>query len=376
MSSGRRTVRRPLVLERIEDRLMPSGAHVQLVRHSTAHAALEPRPHFFVANLSPGQVVFPTDEGNPAESLGLTGPSQIQGGGGAAPFATPPANDPARGRIAFTIANGGKEIKVVGSFSHISNISAVTLHDLNYPAVYPLRGSTTSPATQPPALQPDAPALAASTTTVSTATTTKPATNAPSLMSTTQTQYASASTTVPVPITTTTTTTAVTTPMVTQPSGTTVQTTHSTATATAAPTGSGPNLTPPAPKAGSPLYYAANTVNSAQSTTSGQISSSNTGQTVVLLLNPGNGSGPWPARATFQTVIKAQNLLGALAYGGGYAQLVQDMRSGELYVLVQTNDGYDAGTAAQQDGNFPNGELRGQVVAATFTGKAHQHNSA
>ncbi len=50
-----------------------------------------------------------------------------------------------------------------------------------------------------------------------------------------------------------------------------------------------------------------------------------------------------------------------MAYPGGFAQLIKDMRAGDLYVLVQTSDGYDPAGGAQQDGNYPYGELRGAV---------------
>jgi hypothetical protein len=189
-------------------------------------------------------------------------------------------------------------------------------------------------------------------------------------VSTTQTTSASTSATTPFPITTTQTSVMTTSPAVPLPDGstqTTATTSQSTSSAVTPSTASQPSG-----RSSGPVYYASNTVNSAQSTTSGQIPSSNFGQTVELLLNPGNGSGTVAPGATFQTVIKPQYLLGPLAHGGGFAQLIQDMRSGELYVLVQTNDGYDAGTAAQEDGNFPNGELRGQVIPATFT-PSHPH---
>jgi len=270
-----------LNLEVLEDRQLPSGGSAHPFSRSAHDRAHRPQQNVFVAYLRPDQVVLPQDQGNPAESPSLSGPSQIQGGGGAALFPTPLPDDPARGTIKFTITNGGKEITVTGSLSHISNVSAVTLHDTNFSSAFALRGSTTSPATQPPALQPNEKATA-----------------------------------------------------------------------------------------GTQVYYAANTINSAQATVTGQILSSNFDQAVALLLNPGNGSGPVPPHATFQTVIQAQYLEGPLAVPGGFSKLVKDMRAGYLYVLVQTNDGYDPATGAQQDGNYPYGELRGMVVAPKSHAKA------
>ncbi len=312
MSHGRRIVRRTLTLETLENRLLLNGGRA----HSRGRSAPDrSHPHpgvVFTAILSPQNVVLPEDEGNPPGTG--TNVSQIQGGGGASLYPTPIPGDPAKGKIVFTITDGGREIKVTGVLSHISNVTAVTLHDTNNPAAFTLRGSTTSPATQPPALQPNVPALAANTTTVTTSTTIKPPTNSPTsstLTTTTASQYASTSTTVPAPATTTTTTTASTSPTVTLPNGSTAQTTNTSATVTVAPTPSGTSApTPAPPTTGSPIYYAANTVNTAQSTQTGQLLSSNTDQTVALLLNPGTGSGPVPPDATFQTVILPQYLVG------------------------------------------------------------------
>jgi hypothetical protein len=366
MSHGRRIICRKFTIERMEDRLLLSSGNTHATIHSASHRR-DPHPaDVFRAILSPQNVVLPEDEGNPPGTDSNV--SQIQGGGGASLYPTPIPGDPAKGKIVFTIAEGGREIDVSGVLSHISNVTAVTLHDTNFAAAFTLRGSTTSPATQPPALQPNTPALAASATTVTTSTTIKPVANSPTsstLTTTTTTQYASTSTTVPSPVTTTTNTTASTSPTVTLPSGATAQTTDTVATATAAPTPTvTPSPTPTSPTSGSPVYYAANTVNTAQTTTTGQLLSSNTDQTVALLLNPGTGSGPVPPGAVFQTVIKPPYLEGPLAYPGGFAKLTKDMRAGYVYVLVQTNDGYDPAGGAQQDGNYPYGELRGAVDEA------------
>ncbi len=364
MIHGRKAFQLRLALERMEDRLLPSGGGSHSARHSTKHGT-DPHPaDVFSAVLLPGNVVLPFDEGNPAGTGASTAESQIQGGGGGSFFPTPIPGDPAKGKIVFAIADGGTEIKVTGRLSHISNVVAVTLHDTNDPAAFALRGSTTSPATQPPALQPNVPALAANTTTETTSTTIKPPANSPTqstLTTTTASQYASTSTTAPSPVTTTTTTTAVASPTVTLPSGSTEQTTNTSATVSVAPTPSGAGApTPTPPTNGSPIYYAANTVNTAQSNDTGQLLSSNTDQTVALLLNPGADSGPVPPGATFQTVIKPQYLEGPLAYPGGFAQLLKDMKAGDLYVLVQTSDGYDP-AGPQEDGDYTYGELRGAV---------------
>jgi hypothetical protein len=116
-----------------------------------------------------------------------------------------------------------------------------------------------------------------------------------------------------------------------------------------------------------PIYYSGTSVNSAklyeQSTEQpGQVMATNIGQTVELLLNPGNGSGPLPSTATFQTVIKPQYLLGPLSTRKGYAEFIKALRSKELYVLVQTNNSYDSASGASSDGNFPNGELQSQKI--------------
>jgi hypothetical protein len=364
MSHGRRNVRRAFSVECMETRLLLSGGKAHAANHPSSAHHRPVAPDVFTAILSPKNVALPYDQGNPAGTGASAGESQIQGGGGASLYPTPIPGDPAKGKVVFTIADGGSEIKVTGTLVHISNVTAVTVHDTNNSAAFALRGTTTSPATEPPALQPNSPALAASTTTVTTSTTIKPSSSSQSgstLTNTAASQYASTSTSAPSPVTTTTTTTTVISPPVTLPSGSTEQTTDTSATATAAPTPAGTSApTPAAPTTGAPIYYAADTVNTAQSTQTGQVLSSNTDQTVALLLNPGTGSGPVPPDATFQTVIRPQYLLGPLARRGGFAQLIKDMRAGDLYVLVQTNDGYDQ-AAVQQDGDYPFGELRGTV---------------
>jgi hypothetical protein len=333
-----------LSVEPMETRFLPSGG----MQHKT------PPQNVFVATLTPGNVVLPLDFDK----------TQIEAGGGGALFPTPPADDPARGKIVFTVT--GNEIKVSGSLSHISNVTAITIHDLNYPAAFPLRGTTTSPATQPPALPPGTPAIPATVTTVTSSTATPAPTPTPAPTETTTTSTVSsvtAGTSVPI-YTTTSNTTTVGSP-VTNADGSVSLTTSITSITTSGavmPVINGNTITPTPP---APIYYDASTVNSAapaagQTSQDGQVLSSNTGQTVELLLNPGTASGPLPSKAQFNTVIKAQYLLGPLAKGKGFHNFLHDLRKGRIYVLVQTNDGYDQGTGAQEDSSFPNGELRSQ----------------
>jgi hypothetical protein len=88
------------------------------------------------------------------------------------------------------------------------------------------------------------------------------------------------------------------------------------------------------------------------------------GQTVAVLLMPGNASGPH-AQATFRTVIKAQYLTGPLV-GHPLSDLIKDMRQVKpqppVYVNVQTNNGVDSSSVPAGPGNFPFGEIRGPVV--------------
>jgi hypothetical protein len=113
MATGRRKVDRRVQLEVLESRLVPSGGHAH-------HAGARPLQHpehgrnqtIFVAILSPKNVVAP-DIPNPPK--------------------LPPADDPASGRMTFTLTDRGQTIDVSGRFSNISNVSAVTLNDLKYP---------------------------------------------------------------------------------------------------------------------------------------------------------------------------------------------------------------------------------------------------
>jgi hypothetical protein len=117
MAKGRRPVNCRLLLETLEARLAPGGGG----HHSVGAAPLQQPKHgrsqtIFVAILSPKNIVAP----------------QI-----ANPPKTPPATDPASGRMTFTLTKHGQTIDVSGRFSNISNVSAVTLNDLNYPGEPP-----------------------------------------------------------------------------------------------------------------------------------------------------------------------------------------------------------------------------------------------
>jgi len=106
-------VDRRLQLEVMEDRLAPSGGHA----HSLGGGPLQQPKHgksqtIFVAILSPKNIVVPAS----------LNPDQI-----------PPPNDPASGRMTFTLTSNGQTIDVSGRFSNISNVAAVTLNDTMYP---------------------------------------------------------------------------------------------------------------------------------------------------------------------------------------------------------------------------------------------------
>jgi hypothetical protein len=279
MAGTRKAFRSRFGIEVMENRLVPSGTGLHAVGGSPASAHHDRPPVLFSATLSSQNVVLPLDEED----------NQIQGGGGAALYPLPPSTDPAKGTVKFYITDGGKEIDVSITLSKISNISAITLNDLLDPAVFALRGTTTSPATQPPALQPNV----------------KPS---------------------------------------------------------------------PPPNAPIGLFYTGSTVNTAtlsQQTPAapGQVMSSNIGQVVDVLLKPTAFTGTI-SHNSVQGIIMASDLTGPLA-GKSLSALVTALRHTvpgtdvpDLYVNVDTSSGIGAATGAQQDGNFPNGELRGPVMPA------------
>ncbi len=278
MAGTRNAVRQRFEVEVIESRLLPSGVG----SHSLATSPVpehQMHPHvLYVAHLSPTNVVLPLDQNG----------DQIQGGGGAAMYPLPPWTDPAKGTVTFYLTDKGKAIDVSITLTDVSNLASITINDLADPAVFALRGATTSPATQPPALQ--------------------------------------------------------------------------------------PNTKPPSPPPVG-LYYGADTTNTGtyyQATTAepGQVASSNFGQVVDVLLKPTAFSGTI-SHNSIQGVIIAPDLTGPLA-GKSLSALIRAFRETvtqpngatvpALYVNVDTSSGIGSATGAEQDGNFPNGELRGEVT--------------
>jgi len=83
------------------------------------------------------------------------------------------------------------------------------------------------------------------------------------------------------------------------------------------------------------------------------------GPVVVPLYAGQPNAGPFSG-VLGQATITAANLTGPLQ-GKTIADLLSAMRSGNTYVNVHTNDG--SGTADKGPGDFPNGEIRGQVIA-------------
>ncbi len=83
------------------------------------------------------------------------------------------------------------------------------------------------------------------------------------------------------------------------------------------------------------------------------------GPVVVPLYSGQPNAGPFSGML-MQGNITAANLTGPLQ-GKAMADLLSAMRSGNAYVNVHTNDG--SGTADKGVGDFPNGEIRGQVMA-------------
>jgi hypothetical protein len=204
MVRGRRNVSCKFQLEIMEARLAPSGGFRLAASAAGTHHKHAKSQTIFVAILSPKNVVAPK----------IHDPPKL-----------PPADDPASGRMTFTLKANGQTIDVSGRFSNISNVSAVTLNDLKYPGE------------------------------------------------------------------------------------------------------------PRSPRIGLP---------------------------VELLLKPGDRSGPISS-VTFFTVIKAPYLTGPLV-GHPLSDLLKDIRDGDVYVNVQTNDGLDSTGAPAGPGNFPFGEMRGTLI--------------
>jgi hypothetical protein len=212
--------RRRLSFEPLETRIALSGA--------TAHKA-----SIFTANLTTAAVVLPVEPGG----------TQITGANGAPLYPLPGQiagqKDRSKGFVQLAIADNGTAIKISGRLHNISNVSAITLRDLDYPAIYIASGG-------------------------------------------------------------------------------------------------------------------------------GQVTASNIGQSVAVLDDPGPGSGPF-IHPKFTATITSKDFIGPLA-GRRMSVLISQLRQSTaanptIYVLVQTNNGTDPASGAQQPGNFPNGELRGTVTS-------------
>lgn len=90
----------------------------------------------------------------------------------------------------------------------------------------------------------------------------------------------------------------------------------------------------------------------------------NGGVTVWLYPTTRPGGGPAGGGRINGVIAKgtitAANLVGPLA-GASLADLVADMRTGNAYVNVHTNDGINPPNTGP--GDFPGGEIRGQIEA-------------
>jgi hypothetical protein len=85
------------------------------------------------------------------------------------------------------------------------------------------------------------------------------------------------------------------------------------------------------------------------------------GPVVAFLFGPAPaGSGPVDG-VLAQGVITAADLSGPLA-GQPLSALINEMRAGNTYVNVHTNDGIDPPNTGP--GDFPGGEVRGQIAPA------------
>jgi len=82
------------------------------------------------------------------------------------------------------------------------------------------------------------------------------------------------------------------------------------------------------------------------------------GPAVVILYGPVAPGGGAKSGMLATGVITAASLTGPLA-GKTIADLVNAMRMGDAYVNVHTNDG--SGQANRGAGDFPEGEIRGQI---------------
>jgi hypothetical protein len=82
------------------------------------------------------------------------------------------------------------------------------------------------------------------------------------------------------------------------------------------------------------------------------------GPAVAMLYGPSSPGGGKKNGVLTEGAITAANLIGPLQ-GRPLADLISEIRNGNIYVNVQTDDG--AGEANTRPGDFPNGEIRGQI---------------
>jgi len=148
MMGGRRAILHRLDLETMEERNAPSGDGAHMVTSAGSRPANPDRATSFVANLTPSGIIAPLDAtvaaGKPNKPIAPRPGS----------LAPPNPPDPARGKVRFTLSHDGKELDVVGKLSNISNVSAVTLHDLDFPG-YSYTDTSVSPHTLTIANYPD-----------------------------------------------------------------------------------------------------------------------------------------------------------------------------------------------------------------------------
>lgn len=82
------------------------------------------------------------------------------------------------------------------------------------------------------------------------------------------------------------------------------------------------------------------------------------GPVVAFLFGPAAPGGGRTDGPLAQGTITAANLIGPLA-GEPLSALIEEMKSGNTYVNVHTNDGVDPTNTGP--GDFPGGEIRGQI---------------
>ena len=83
-----------------------------------------------------------------------------------------------------------------------------------------------------------------------------------------------------------------------------------------------------------------------------------TGPAVTMLYGPSAPGGGRKNGVLAEGTITAASLVGPLQ-GRPLADLISEIRNGKIYVNVATDDG--AGEPNSRSGDFPNGEIRGQI---------------